>query len=128
MYKIMPTMPITDARNSIASLVANLESSPVVLTQNGREAAILVHPETWNKLVDTFEKWSKVQPSDHPRYLSWAEFEQQLQEAGFSLDTVQKTAQELLANRKTMRQDRSQVVSSKEMKARMAERGVNVGS
>jgi hypothetical protein len=121
-------MPITDARNSIASLVANLESSPVVLTQNGREAAILVHPETWNKLVDTFEKWSKVQPSGQPRYLSWAEFAQQLQEAGFSLDTVQKTAQELLANRKTMRQDRSQVVSSKEMKARMAERGVNVGS
>lgn len=128
MYKIMPTMPITDARNSIASLVANLESSPVVLTQNGREAAILVHPETWNKLVDTFEKWSKVQAPSQPRTLSWAEFEQQLQESGFALDTVQKTTQELLANRKTMRQDRSQVVSSKEMRERMAARGVNVGS
>ena len=128
MYKIMPTLPITDARNSIAAIVANLEASPVVLTQNGREAAILVHPETWNKLVETFEKWMRVQPPASPHYLSWAEFEQQLQEAGISPETVQKTMQDLLANRKAMRQDRSQVVSSKEMKERMAKHGVYVGS
>lgn len=128
MYKVMPTLPITDARNSMASLVATLEATPVVLTQNGREAAILVHPALWNQLVEVFEKWTKVQPAAQPRLLSWAEFEQQLQEAGLSLENVQKTMSEVLANRTAMRGDRAQVVSSKEMQKRMAEQGVYVRS
>lgn len=69
-----------------------------------------------------------MQPPTQPRYISWAEFEQQLQEAGISPENVQKTMQELLANRKAMRQDRSQVVSSQVMKERMAAQGVYVGS
>jgi prevent-host-death family protein len=47
---------MTEVRNSISSIVADLEQSPVVLTQNGREAAVIVHPEMWNKLVETYEQ------------------------------------------------------------------------
>ena len=123
----MPTMPMTEVRNSISSIVANLGQSPVVLTQNGREAAVLVHPDTWNKLVETYEQWTKLQPATDPHFLTWAQFEQQLTEAGIPLHLAQKTLQDGLEKLAKMESDPSSVVSSAEMRKRMADRGVYVG-
>jgi prevent-host-death family protein len=128
MYKVMPTLPMTEVRNSISSIVADLGQSPVVLTQNGREAAVIVHPDMWNKLIETYEQWAKMQPVTDPRFLTWVQFEQQLIEAGIPLDLAQKTLQKGLEKLAKMESDPTSIVSSTEMRKRMAERNVYVGS
>jgi prevent-host-death family protein len=128
MHKVMPTIPMTDVRNNISAIVADLAQSPVVLTQNGREAAVIVHPATWNKLVESYEQYRKLQPATDLPLLTWAQFEQQLTEAGIPLELAQKTIQEGLEKFAQMKADPSRIVSSAEMRKRMAERGVYVGS
>lgn len=128
MYKVMPTMPMTEVRNSISAIVAALGQGPIVLTQNGREVAVIVHPDTWNKLVETYEQWTKIQSATDARFLTWAQFEQQLTEAGIPLHLAQKTLQEGLEKLAKMESDPSNIVSGAEMRKRMAERGVYVGS
>jgi prevent-host-death family protein len=127
MYKVMPTIPMTEVRNSISAIVADLEQSPVVLTQNGREAAVIVHPAMWNKLVETYEQWAKVQPVTDSHLLTWTQFEKQLTEAGIPSHLAQKTLQEGVEKLIQMESDPFRTVSGTEMRKRMAERGVNVG-
>lgn len=56
-YAAMTTMPITDLRNKQPEVIENLKASPIMLTRQGHGAGILVHPETWNKMVTEIEKY-----------------------------------------------------------------------
>lgn len=55
MHKVMQTMSISDFRKNQLDTLACLEREPVVLTQNGRDAAVLVLPVHWNRLIDRLE-------------------------------------------------------------------------
>ena len=52
MYKVIPTIPVSDLRTRQAAILAQLEQTPILLTQRGHGAGILVHPDLWNEMVE----------------------------------------------------------------------------
>lgn len=55
MYKVLPTLPVSDLRTQQAVILSQLTETPVLLTQRGQGAGVLVHPDTWNKLIEQLE-------------------------------------------------------------------------
>lgn len=55
MYKVLPTMPVSELRTQQAAILHQLQQTPVLLTQRGQGAGVLVHPDTWNKVVEQLE-------------------------------------------------------------------------
>ncbi len=55
MNKIIPVIPVSDLRNEQARVFRQLGKTPVLLTQRGRAAGVLVHPEQWNEIVELLE-------------------------------------------------------------------------
>ena len=55
MNKIIPVMPVSDLRNEQAKVFRQLGETPVLLTQRGRAAGVLVHPEQWNDIIELLE-------------------------------------------------------------------------
>src|SRR6478672_909086 len=55
MYKAMPTMPVSDLRNNQPAILAQLDQTPVLLTQRGHSTAVLVNLQTWNRMVEELE-------------------------------------------------------------------------
>ncbi|MFQ5772439.1 MAG: type II toxin-antitoxin system Phd/YefM family antitoxin [bacterium] len=49
--------PITDFRNNMKKYLKELNSNkrPILLTQNGKSAAVLLHAETFQDMQDQFE-------------------------------------------------------------------------
>lgn len=52
---IPPVFPMSDLRTRQPELIESLRSSPALLTHHGRSAGVLVHPRTWNYLVEVYE-------------------------------------------------------------------------
>ncbi|MBX2999163.1 MAG: type II toxin-antitoxin system Phd/YefM family antitoxin [Caldilineaceae bacterium] len=52
---IPKTYAVTDLRGNQAEIFDNLKDAPVLLTRQGRAAAVLVDPEKWNALLDLVE-------------------------------------------------------------------------
>jgi PHD/YefM family antitoxin component YafN of YafNO toxin-antitoxin module len=55
MNKVLPTMPVSDLRTQQANILGQLKETPILLTQRGQGAGVLVHPDTWNKLIEQLE-------------------------------------------------------------------------
>lgn len=55
MYPIPETLPISELRHAQAQVIGRLSNGPIVLTQRGRAAAILVDPAMWNRLLEQLE-------------------------------------------------------------------------
>ena len=92
MPKIPRIVPVTDLRQDAATVLKRLQSSsePLVITQRGRAAAVLLS-------LDAYER------SQHERELLrlLARGEQEISEGkGYSLDDVLKEADSLLADEK----------------------------
>ncbi len=49
-------IPISDLRKRQAKVVEQLQERPVMLTQHGYGAAVLVTPEHWERLLDRLEE------------------------------------------------------------------------
>lgn len=60
MHKAMTTMPVSELRTKQASIIAQLQESPILLTQRGRGAGVLVHPDQWNKMVELLEDYESI--------------------------------------------------------------------
>ena len=60
MYKAMPTMPVSNLRTEQAAILSQLHESPVLLTQRGRGAGVLVHPDIWNEMVELLDDYDDV--------------------------------------------------------------------
>jgi PHD/YefM family antitoxin component YafN of YafNO toxin-antitoxin module len=60
MYKVMPTMPVSDLRTKQAEILAQLDQTPILLTQRGHSAGILVHPDLWNEMVELLTSYEDV--------------------------------------------------------------------
>jgi len=55
MDKVLPTIPVSDLRTRQAAIIQQLQDTPILLTQRGQGAGVLVHPDTWNKMVEQLE-------------------------------------------------------------------------
>ena len=60
LYKAMPTVPVSDLRNRQSEIIAELDSTPVMLTNRGEGTGVLVKPEIWNSLLDEIEQLRQV--------------------------------------------------------------------
>ncbi len=60
MYKAMPTMPVSDLRTRQATILAKLSETPVLLTQHGHGAGVLVHPDLWNEMVELLADYDDI--------------------------------------------------------------------
>lgn len=49
--------PISKLRHTQNEVLEKLSEGPVVLTQHGEAAAVLVDPDQWNRLVEELEIW-----------------------------------------------------------------------
>lgn len=52
MYKVMPTVPVSDLRLRQAAILSQLRETPILLTQRGHSAGVLIHPDLWNDIVE----------------------------------------------------------------------------
>ncbi|TMA53311.1 MAG: type II toxin-antitoxin system Phd/YefM family antitoxin [Deltaproteobacteria bacterium] len=91
MPKIPDIVPVTDLRQDAAAVLARVRKSaqPVVITQRGRAAAIMVSPESYER-------------SEHERQILrlLARGEREIAKGkGYDLDTVLAEADESLAER-----------------------------
>jgi len=55
MSTVPVTIPISDLRARQSDILRDLSQGPVVLTQHGRAAAVMVSPERWNRLLEELE-------------------------------------------------------------------------
>jgi len=55
MDRVMKIVSLSDFRIHQVETLAAIQGAPVVLTQNGRGAAVLVVPEQWNSLLDRLD-------------------------------------------------------------------------
>ena len=55
MAALPEVIPISDLRLRQREILARLGQGPVVLTQHGRAAAVLISPEEWNHLIEALE-------------------------------------------------------------------------
>jgi PHD/YefM family antitoxin component YafN of YafNO toxin-antitoxin module len=60
MYKVMPTMPVSDLRLRQAAILAQLNETPILLTQRGHSAGVLVHPDLWNEMVERLADYEEI--------------------------------------------------------------------
>ena len=60
MHKAMTTMPVSELRTKQASIIAQLRESPILLTQRGRGAGVLVHPDQWNEMVELLDDYENI--------------------------------------------------------------------
>jgi prevent-host-death family protein len=60
MYKAMPTMPVSDLRIKQAEILSQLHDTPILLTQRGHGAGVLVHPDLWNEMVELLADYEDI--------------------------------------------------------------------
>ncbi len=52
MYAVPELVPISEIRKRQNEILTQLNAGPVILTQRGRAAAVMVSPGQWNRLVE----------------------------------------------------------------------------
>lgn len=55
MYPVPEVIPISELRTHQKELLEKVSEGPILLTQHGRVAAILLGPESYNQLLDQLE-------------------------------------------------------------------------
>jgi antitoxin StbD len=60
-FTLPDLLPISELRQRQNEILRRIETSPVVLTQHGRAAAVLVSPECWNAIVEELEDLRDLQ-------------------------------------------------------------------
>ena len=89
MYKVLPTMPVSELRTQQAAILNQIHETPILLTQRGQGAGVLVHPDTWNKMVEQLEhllhlELLRTRAAEVIRgdYVTFEELEQELDSRG----------------------------------------------
>lgn len=57
---IPPIRPLSGLRQNQDAILDVMEKEPVILSQRGRERAVLVSVEQWNQLVDLLEMYRGI--------------------------------------------------------------------
>ncbi|MEZ4859921.1 MAG: type II toxin-antitoxin system Phd/YefM family antitoxin [Caldilineaceae bacterium] len=56
----MTALPVTDLRSKQPEIFDNLHTAPILLTRQGHGAGVLVHPDTWNKMVEDIKHYKRM--------------------------------------------------------------------
>ena len=60
----MKTLPLTDARRNLPSLIDKAEKEPILITRHGEEAAVLISPSFYEKALDAMEELEDIAAYD----------------------------------------------------------------
>jgi prevent-host-death family protein len=60
----MKTLPLTDARRDLPSLIDKVEKEPILITRHGEEAAVLISPSFYEKALDAMEELEDIAAYD----------------------------------------------------------------
>lgn len=61
-------IPISRLRQTQNEILEQLSEGPIVLTQHGEAAVVLVDPEQWNRLIEELEYWQDSHDAMEARY------------------------------------------------------------
>ena len=64
MEKVFPVKPISDLRKEQAEMLDLLDQTPILLTNRGSAAGILVNVEQWNKTADELARLRRIIRAD----------------------------------------------------------------
>jgi antitoxin Phd len=65
MYTLfMKTFPFSDARRDLPTLVDKSAKEPILITRHGEEAAILISPSLYEKMLDAMEEIEDIAAYD----------------------------------------------------------------
>ncbi len=59
-HAAMLAIPVTDLRTKQPEIFESLKEAPVLLTRQGHGAGVLVHPDTWNKLIEDVKRYKRM--------------------------------------------------------------------
>ncbi|MEZ4736504.1 MAG: hypothetical protein R3E79_56175 [Caldilineaceae bacterium] len=54
--KVPPAVPVSEMSKHPDTVFAKLKQSHLLLTRQGKEAGVLVHPTVWNRMVDYMDE------------------------------------------------------------------------
>lgn len=82
-------MPVSALRNNQAKIINGLDESPMILTSNGYEAAVLMSPKQYNEMIALVRRLedsrivaTRLKEMDEGNWMSADEVEGQLQAKG----------------------------------------------
>ena len=55
LYKVAPTIPVSELTKYPNSVFAQLAHSHILLTRQGKAAGVLVHPTVWNRILEQLD-------------------------------------------------------------------------
>ncbi len=55
MNRVLPTMPVSYLRSDQAGILARAQEKPIVLTQKGEAAGVLIGVDKWNAIAEYIE-------------------------------------------------------------------------
>ena len=65
MYTLfMKSFPLTDARRELPTLVDKSAKEPILITRHGEEAAVLLSPSLYEKMLDAMEELEDIAAVD----------------------------------------------------------------
>ena len=65
MYTLfMKSFPLTDARRELPTLVGKSAKEPILITRHGEEAAVLLSPSLYEKMLDAMEELEDIATYD----------------------------------------------------------------
>ena len=59
-YQTMTAVPIAELCSRQAELFAGLNDAPILLTSQSQTAAVLVHPDAWNQLIEDIKHYQRL--------------------------------------------------------------------
>lgn len=59
-YPAMTAVPVTELRTRQPEIFDELKNAPILLTRQGHSAGVLVHPDTWNQLVEDLRRYQRL--------------------------------------------------------------------
>ena len=58
--EVIPSLPVSELRTHQAEILARLQEGPILLTQRGRGAGVLVHPDQWNEIIEVLLEYEDI--------------------------------------------------------------------
>lgn len=59
-YTAMTALPVTELRTRQPEIFDDLQNAPILLTRQGYGAGVLVHPDTWNKMIEDVRHYKRL--------------------------------------------------------------------
>jgi len=59
-YQMMIAVPIAELCSRQAELFAGLNTAPILVTSQKQAAAVLVHPDAWNQLIEDIRHYQRL--------------------------------------------------------------------